>query len=162
MSIRRSPSLIGISPSDLKTDGAEAVNFTFVTSHEASESFALQGIDARFGDQYQCWLFYSAGANTISVWNNGRWTTERAGQPEAILHGNACDIDPLRVSSEFSDAGLLLHLHARITLGGAVGAHNIYMSALGSGGLATVTIAGNPGFSGTVNLSLGAFRMDRI
>ena len=186
------PSLVSISPSDLTTDGSETVNFTFVASHPSGDSFALQGIDGLFGDQYDCWLFYSSVVNTISVWNNGLWTTQKAGQPGTILHGNACDIDPQRVSSEYLNAVTLLQVHVPIRLGGAVGAHNIYMSAVGSGGFApyqkmgiwtvtppapftltvtpaavftrpgadataTVTIAGNPGFSGTVNLSLGAF-----
>ena len=186
------PSLVSISPSDLTTDGPETVNFTFVASHPSGDRLALQGIDALFGDQYDCWFFYSAIVRTISVWHNGIWTTGKAGEPGAVLHGKSCEIDPQRASSEYLNGVTLLQVHVPIRLGGAVGVRNIYMSAGGSGGFAlyqkmgiwtvtppapftltvtptgvftrpgadanaTVTIADNPGFSGTVNLSLGTF-----
>ena len=97
------PSLVSISPSDLTTDGSEVVNYTFVASHPSGDSLNLQGIDALFGDEYYCWFFYSALVHTISVWNNGIWTIERASQPGAILHGSGCDIDPQQASSEYSN-----------------------------------------------------------
>ena len=186
------PTLVSISPSDLTTDGTQVVNYTFVASNPAGDSLSLQGIDALFGDEYYCWFFYSALVHTISVWNNGVWTIEKASQPGAILHGSACDIDPQQASSEYSNGETVLQVHVQVRLGGATGSHNIYMSAAGSGGFApyqkmgtwtvtppapftlsvtppavftrpgedataTLTIADKPGFSGAVNLSLGAF-----
>jgi hypothetical protein len=129
------PTLVSIGPSDLTTDGSRTVDFTLVASHPSGDALSLQGIDALFGDEYYCWFFYSAVVNTISVWNNGVWTTRAASQPGTILHGSACDIDPQRVSSLFSNGGTVLTVHARLRLGGAVGAHNIYMSAGGTGGI---------------------------
>lgn len=186
------PTLVSISPSDLTTDGSRTVDFTLVASHPSGDPLALQGIDALFGDEYYCWFFYSGVVNTISVWNNGVWTTQTASQPGTILHGSDCDIDPQLVSSQYSNGGTVLTVHVSVRLGGGVGTHNIYMSAGGNGGItpyqkmgiwtvtpvapftlsvtpsagftypggdvtATVTIADNTGFSGAVNLSLGAF-----
>ncbi|HVW11657.1 MAG TPA: hypothetical protein VHC90_23905 [Bryobacteraceae bacterium] len=129
------PTLVSISPSDLTTDGSEIVNYTFTASHPSGDSFYLQGIDALFGDEYYCWFFYSALVNTISVWNNGIWTTEPASQPGAILHGSACDIDPQYAASQYSSGGTVLQISVQIRLGGALGTHNIYMSAGGIGGI---------------------------
>jgi hypothetical protein len=183
------PSLVTVIPSDLKTDGSKIVTFTFVAFDPANNH--VGGFNVLFGDEYDCWFDF--GITGISVWNNGKWTTEAASEPGPVLHGNNCDIDPLDVSAQYSNAGTLFKAFVRIRLGGAPGTHNIYLTApshdhplnpyrkvgswtvtppapftlkvtpadsfirVGEDAKATVTVTGDPGFAGTVNLSLGAF-----
>ena len=141
------PSVVSVTPSSQMTDGSDVITYTFIASDPIAND--LKGIDVLFGDQYECWFWFEVISNQISVWKAGVWTTEKASQPGAILHGNDCDIDPFRVT--YSDTSQGLNVKVRVRIGGAPAAHNIYMSATSLTGeytayrqLGTWTVAATP------------------
>jgi hypothetical protein len=192
------PTPVSVSPASETFTSSATITYTMIASDSDGAS-DLMGIDGQFGGNYECWVYYDRAANQISVFNDnnhsnpGIWTTETAGQPGAILQGDACNIDPSTVSATASGNDLSVSL--TITLGGGTGTHYISLSALNNAGTgspyvqlgswrvtgsttsnftmaispdegfiaaggtttATVTITDQPGFSGTVNLSLGQF-----
>jgi hypothetical protein len=128
------PSAFDAIPADQTTDGTEFVNYTFLAHDEKSND--IRGMNVLFGDQYECWFWYEFRGNTISIYNNGNWITGQASEPGPILHGNSCEIDPVRVTSYrgFSTGHEDLYLQVRARVAGAPGIHNLYMSATSNEG----------------------------